>query len=452
MRDFLKAPFLTAQAAAAAAVAEKSAQPVRLAGGPGCGAYRVARALHRSGDPGGFVSVRRILGSAEELERRVAAAVASDSSAGAMAVYVERIECQPPEIQELLLRWVDEGFATAPAHLPIRLLAQSDAPPDRPLTSLLPDLRRRLSAHVIALPRLRDRVTDLASIAAFLVVEAARALGKPVPTLTDAAIAHLASEIEGADDLEALLERLVARGDLATIDALDLGLGPVTAESPPKFAKPPSATEPPYRLDALITELAHELKNPMVTIKTFAQHMDHLLENAELREKFARLTNEAIDRMDGYLDELLQFSRFTTPNPRPTSLGELLAQALSGVEPRVREQVQLNGVFPGVRVHADEDQLVFALRALVRGLARELPADTGIVLDTPQPGTLVLHARGAGNVRTLQSVLNHDSAGESETSLHVALAEALIRRNGGTCRVVRGSDSVEVRLSLPIAE
>src|SRR6185503_548659 len=68
--------------------------------------------------------------------------------------------------------------------------------------------------------------------------------------------------------------------------------------------EPPSDLVPdPRGLEVVITELAHELKNPMVTIKTFAQHFDKLLTDTELRQKFLRLATEAVDRMDGFLED-----------------------------------------------------------------------------------------------------------------------------------------------------
>jgi signal transduction histidine kinase len=51
-------------------------------------------------------------------------------------------------------------------------------------------------------------------------------------------------------------------------------------------------------LEVLLGELAHELRNPMVTIKTFAQHLDSVLDDPEVRARFAALTGEAITRMD----------------------------------------------------------------------------------------------------------------------------------------------------------
>ncbi|MGH7820404.1 MAG: hypothetical protein ACREQ9_11560, partial [Candidatus Binatia bacterium] len=187
-------------------------------------------------------------------------------------------------------------------------------------------------------------------------------------------------------------------------------------------------------------------------IKTFAQHIDHLLSDPELRERFTRLTTEAIERMDGFLDELLQFSRFAAPNPRTVALSGIVSRSLATTDPAARDRVQTNGVPTDSRVVVDEDQMVFAVRALVRGLARELPADAPIVLSCVASNEVVLRANVPGAKGKLQSVLYNENGSASEPSLHFVLADALVQRNGGTCRIVRGAESIEAHLTLPVAQ
>ena len=80
-------------------------------------------------------------------------------------------------------------------------------------------------------------------------------------------------------------------------------------------------------LELIIAELAHELKNPMVTIKTFSENLEQLLNDPGLRDKFVGLTRDAIDRMDGFLEELLRFSRYAEPKVQNLSLRQALKHA-----------------------------------------------------------------------------------------------------------------------------
>ena len=51
-------------------------------------------------------------------------------------------------------------------------------------------------------------------------------------------------------------------------------------------------------LSVLIHELAHELKNPMVTIKTFAQLLSDRYQDENFRARFQEIVGGDIERMD----------------------------------------------------------------------------------------------------------------------------------------------------------
>jgi signal transduction histidine kinase len=459
-RVFLQVPFLTAEAAATAARARTSPEAVLLAGGPGRGAYRVARALHGADDLAGFVSVRLPLAESGDLDRRIRSVLSGDPHLDRLCVYVERIELQPPSVQENLVRLADEGVRWRGRTIPVRVVAQTDRGAGAALASLPPSLRAPFSIFVIALPPLSERGREVPAIAELLVGEASRRIDRAAPPIDAEAQQRLVTWPGTVEELESALRRAVHAGEGRPIRAADLG--PFDTTSAPA-APPPAAGAPEPlsaaaeknldtpRIEAVITELAHELKNPMVTIKTFAQHMDHLLADAELREKFTRLTNEAVDRMDAFLDELLQFSRFSLPNPRPVALADMITRSVSMSEAENRERLHSNGIPEDFRVMADEEQIAFAVCAAIRGLVRELPADTSIVLSSAASNEIVLRANVPGMKGKLQNWLHHENGSGAENSLHFVLAEALVARNGGLFRVVRRVDSIEARMTLPVA-
>src|SRR5206468_8122326 len=92
-------------------------------------------------------------------------------------------------------------------------------------------------------------------------------------------------------ELEAVLARAMLVAAPEQIDVEHLMLVP-----PPVIPAPTAAPQAPAGADLefVLAELAHELRNPMVTIKTFARHLPALLEDAELRARFETLTDEAI--------------------------------------------------------------------------------------------------------------------------------------------------------------
>src|SRR5204863_5886452 len=133
-------------------------------------------------------------------------------------------------------------------------------------------------------------------------------------------------------ELEAVLARamLVAGGERIDVEHLTLA-------SPPPTSAPAAGPPAPAGADLefVLAELAHELRNPMVTIKTFARHLPALLEDAELRARFEQLTDDAIERMDGLLENVLAFARLGTPRPEAIEVGALIARVLAEMEPEL---------------------------------------------------------------------------------------------------------------------
>jgi DNA-binding NtrC family response regulator len=190
-------------------------------------------------------------------------------------------------------------------------------------------------------------------------------------------------------------------------------------------------------LEVLLGELAHELRNPMVTIKTFAQHLDSVLDDPEVRTRFAALTGEAITRMDALLETLLDFSRFRAPLPRAVDLAALLARALdehAAELARKSARIEHTAATREPRtVEADEAQMLFAFRSLVDGLVRDLVAHTAVRIASRPDGAVELrvHADRAIAARLASWVAGAEQDADATPPLPFALAAALVRRNRG---------------------
>jgi hypothetical protein len=208
----------------------------------------------------------------------------------------------------------------------------------------------------------------------------------------------------------------------------------------------------PREIESIIAELAHELKNPMVTIKTFAENLDALLKDASLRAKFTALTCEAIDRMDGFLEELLRFSRFSEPHVRTLSLPQTVSIAVGSMDESLRVRVKVNGIAAKQWIRGDEEQLGFALRSLLRGLCREMTGDAAVHVTSAGSDLVLQSDSGGGPQHKLAGLLDHSANGQPPASLDFIMADALLRRNGGSTRLERANDTLNVRLKFAAAE
>jgi signal transduction histidine kinase len=106
--------------------------------------------------------------------------------------------------------------------------------------------------------------------------------------------------------------------------------------------------------------LAHEIRNPLVSIRTFTQLLPERMGDEEFRSKFFQLTLSEVDRICTLINELLAFAR-----PAPAQLSRMdLNACLEGICLLVESQARNRGVVlrtklkPGLRsMTADEDQV-----------------------------------------------------------------------------------------------
>jgi signal transduction histidine kinase len=323
----------------------------------------------------------------------------------------------------------------------------------------------RLGAVTLDIPPLTARVAELPELAAAILAALARRAGLTTPSIEPAALAHLRSHRWPGDlaELEAVLARafVLATGDTIELDHLVLEPAPAPPVSEPPTA-PAAAAGPDASLDFLLAELAHELRNPLVTIKTFAQHLPALLEDSELRTRFAGLADEAIGRMDALLENVLAYARLPPPRIEGVDLQGLIERVMAEVEPeredrhvRVRQATS-----PGAQCAGDPEHLAYALRNLLAGVMREVAPREELALDATANGVVTLRfAPGGAAVERLRRLAAPGSAAEEAAALAdptllplaFRLARTVLERNGGGFAVVPAGETTTLVVQLPVA-
>ena len=81
-------------------------------------------------------------------------------------------------------------------------------------------------------------------------------------------------------------------------------------------------------LGTLAAGMAHEIKNPLVSLKTFIQLLPERYLDREFRENFSQLADREVDRINNLVDQLLNFARPVESEFRLMDLGEVLADIL----------------------------------------------------------------------------------------------------------------------------
>jgi PAS domain S-box-containing protein len=89
---------------------------------------------------------------------------------------------------------------------------------------------------------------------------------------------------------------------------------------------------------ALASGIAHEIKNPLVAIKTFAQLLPRRLGDERFLEEFGRISTREIDRIQRLLDRLRTLSRPAGGPRHPVDVRLPLTEALELVRPALEEK------------------------------------------------------------------------------------------------------------------
>src|SRR5437763_944754 len=120
----------------------------------------------------------------------------------------------------------------------------------------------------------------------------------------------------------------------------------------------------PASLGTLSAGMAHEIKNPLVSLKTFAQLLPERYQDSDFRDTFSNLIGHEIDRIDSLVNQLLRFARPAKPILKPLHAHEILEKALTLVGHRLyQKDIKLNRSWSAnvdtIRGDADQLEQVF---------------------------------------------------------------------------------------------
>lgn len=460
----LQAPLIDANGVALADAASRCRLPVLICGEAGTGKQRLAHQVHeaRGGGPVLTLPASRLAATRAHLDRN-----------GPRPTLIlhdfEQLDDVDGEVLRdiMLSRTTPTDRVAAPD-----VIALSTADPDELASAggIVADLTFRFSALSIHLLPLRQRRAELPAIIAAVWARCAESFAPGAKRrLTASAIERLCRYPWPGNlvELEAILTRTALIRTATELTAEDLvfdiaeasSVAPeasrsISPEECADTAAPAAAAHP--EVPALLHELAHELKNPMVVIKTAAQQMARSSRADPEQRDMAQLAGEAVDRMDRFVENMLEFARFNGVRPLAVHLGDLLGPALEAVSVEIRgQQIQLDDRTDATTsVWVDPSQVTYAIENLLRAALRVAGEGAPVALHNTTAGTLTIDF--PASARSVAAKLSQWNDGPLlgaaiERSIPFVLARELIDRNGGRVAVRAGDGSTTVEVHLPPA-
>lgn len=450
-------PFITREAAHIASHAARVRLPLLMYGEPGTGKRELAHAIHAEGGAGVFLPVAARSFAAHPLQVDPAIALGTLFLDG-----LELLDITGQERLRALLR--PDGLVVTGAGVGLRLItaATSDLAELVDRGKFAHDLYYRIGVLRIRLPPLRDRTADLPALADQILRFLSGSLGLPPPALTPRATARLCNYMWFGNiaEFESVLARSLSLRRPLTLDAEDLlfetsqVVQESTAEDRPATVTRRLAGQ---AIELIANELAHEFKNPMVTIKTFAHHLQKMLQNEAGQEEVARLTGEAVDQMDRVLENLIEFTRLGQPNLQAVALATLLAEPLSQLARDLEQQggrLACSSVPERAMVRVDPDQIGYAIENLFRAVSRMGGPGACLTVSFPALTALAVHLEGGqrGPGTHLAAMVGESPDSGASLPLGIAIAQVLIERNGGSLDLPHDGQIVRVCVTLAPAE
>jgi signal transduction histidine kinase len=190
-------------------------------------------------------------------------------------------------------------------------------------------------------------------------------------------------------------------------------------------------------LESMGASVAHELKNPLSSVKGLVQLLERSASEPKARERLGVVHSE-VERMEGILQEYVSFARpLGALRPADTRLAPLLEEVASVVEGRARAAgVRVERAATDARARVDVRRLKEALLNLALNAIEATPPGGSVVLGAEEAGgrvALTVRDTGRGMPPEVLARVGTPffTTREAGTGLGVVLARAVAVQHGG---------------------
>lgn len=208
----------------------------------------------------------------------------------------------------------------------------------------------------------------------------------------------------------------------------------------------------------LAAGMAHEIKNPLTAIKTFAEYLPERYEDPEFRHKFSKVISQEVNKMNDLVHRLLEFAKPPPPKRQSVRISQLLGETLQFLQGSL-----LKGRI-GVETQLSEDDCVLADASQMRQVFLNILLNS--IEAMPSGGAIRIASgrhNGHLNIRISDNGPGMSAAVAARafdpfyttkpngTGLGLSVVHSIVREHGGKVLLAsREQEGTEVRIHLPM--
>lgn len=219
----------------------------------------------------------------------------------------------------------------------------------------------------------------------------------------------------------------LAEGSAVNKGALLIAAEDITAEEKEKRAL--FEKEKNMYLNRLIAGIAHEIRNPLASIKTSAYLMRENPDDAEVKEAFATYVPGEVERISQLVDSLIQYARPYKGSPERFDISALLEECLYPAKIEAKKypiQIRIETV-PGMFIFADRDRIK---QGIINIVLNGIESMEKKIEGTDTPLTLTLSDRDDGE--TVSVRIRDEGEGMDDRQLEKCLEPFFTTKQTGT--------------------
>ncbi len=214
-------------------------------------------------------------------------------------------------------------------------------------------------------------------------------------------------------------------------------------------------------IGTLSAGMAHEIKNPLVAIKTFTDLLPERYDDPDFRQTFSSLVGFEVRRIDSIVNQLLSFSRKTPSSMRSVELRDAIERAIQVTRHQLRSRnIALRREIDDteISVIGDSDQLLQVLLNLILNAIQAMPAGGELCIRSgrstgasPPAVTLAVSDSGPGiPAEDIDHIFDAFFTTKPEgTGLGLAVVHWIVQDHGGTIRVQSSQAGTTFLITLP---